>query len=393
MSASGVGVVRVGVVGAGGFAGFVTSVLETLEDLRVVRVLDEDAVRAERLAARLGARAASTLEELLDAVDAVVVATPPSSHAALVLRALAAGRHVFCEKPLALSVTDAAAIRAARPDGVALVVDHVIRYNPLVRLLARLREAGPLGEVQRFVFENDAGDSDLGPGHWFWDAARSGGILLEHGVHFFDVATRLVGAPPEVVNALGTARPDGRVDTVVATVRHRGGALATHAHGFSHPNHAERQLMLVDFGLAEARLEGWIPLSLVLRAWTDDAGLAALQAVADAPASALHLSGYPPLAHQRASLTVVDAPAEAVSRDRTRRAPHEVVLRAELGREEDKQAVYAESVRAALTDFTAAIGTGASPWAGVDQGADAVIVAAAATRALASGRTEAVSGG
>jgi predicted dehydrogenase len=383
--------VRLGVVGAGGFAAFVSRVVGSLPDLQLVSVLDQNPERSARFAEENGTGVASTLEDLLAVVDAVLITTPPSSHAPQVLAAFAAGRHVFCEKPLALTPADAGAILAAQPPGTALVVDHVIRYNPLVRLLSRLRSGGVLGDVQRFSFENDAGDSALGPDHWFWDPAVSGGILLEHGVHFFDAASMLVGDPGTVVNALAAERPDGRVDTVVATVRHRNGALATHSHGFSHPNHAERQLMRVDFGLAEARLEGWIPLSLDLRAWTDDAGLAALTAVADDPASALDLPGYRPHPRQRAALSVRDAPAWAISRDRTHRAPHEVALRVELGGAEDKPEVYAESVRAALTDFLTSIRSGAVPAAGAREGADAVVVAAAATRALGSGRAEPVS--
>lgn len=126
--------------------------------------------------------------------------------------------------------------------------------------------------MRRFAFENDAADQDLPLGHWFWDAAVSGGIVLEHGVHFFDAAAILIGTAPERVQAMASARPDGRTDRVVCTVAHAGGAPATHAHAFTHAHRAERQLMQLDPGLAEARVHGSIPLRADLDGWVNHDG-------------------------------------------------------------------------------------------------------------------------
>ncbi|MBQ0906006.1 Gfo/Idh/MocA family oxidoreductase [Micromonospora sp. U21] len=64
-----------------------------------------------------------------------------------------------------------------------------------------------LGPVRRLAFENDASDEDLGPEHWFWDERASGGIFVEHGVHFFDAADALVGSTPESVQGMLGHRP------------------------------------------------------------------------------------------------------------------------------------------------------------------------------------------
>ena len=212
---------------------------------------------------------------------------PPSS-----LAALAAGRHVFCEKPLATTYDRAReVVAAAARHGRALVVDHVLRYNPVLAALVVLRDE-LLGPVQRFAFENDASDEHLPPDHWFWDEERSGGVFVEHGVHFFDAAHLLLGSRPEHLVAVTAARPDGRTDLVSATARHPGGALATHTHGFTHPDRCERQQMRLDHGPAEVRVEGWIPLRARVDGWTDDHGAAVAGRLPDRTAELMHVPGH-----------------------------------------------------------------------------------------------------
>jgi predicted dehydrogenase len=384
-----------GVVGAGRFARFVLSAAAGVAAVRVVAVTDAVPGRAAELATIHGADAVAGLPALLadDRVEAVVVATPPDSHAPLALEALAAGRHVFCEKPVALTEPDADDVRAAvLAGGRAFVVDHVLRYNPLLAALCRLREAGLLGAVRRLAVENDAADEDLPPRHWFWDEAVSGGILLEHGVHFFDAAAMLIGAPALRVQALGGARDDGRTDTVVCSVTHAGGAVASYAHGFSHPHRAERQLVRVDFGLAEARLYGWIPVRADLDMWAGDVATEALERLPPRTAELLAVSGVRPSGHERIDVTVErDAAAPVTrSRDVAHRAPHHVHARLDLGGPEAKQRVYTEGVRGALTDLAASARTGSTPRASIEAGCAAVRIASAGTRALRDGCTHPV---
>jgi predicted dehydrogenase len=378
----------VGVVGAGRFGQFVASVAAMLPETSVVGVTDTDLVRARRLAQCHGVDVAADPAGLLrdDKVDAVVIATPPNTHAPLSLEALAAGRHVFCEKPLALTVAEAETVRgAAVASGRTFVVDHVLRYNPVLAALRRLHDAGVLGAVQRFAFENDAADEDLPCGHWFWDDAISGGILLEHGVHFFDAAATLIGAPAQRVQAIGTVRADGRTDTVVCTVAHAGGALATHAHGFSHAHRAERQLMRLDYGLAEARVYGWIPLRAELDIWTDRVDV--FERLADDGGDLLAVPGILPSGHESIDVAVERdvAPADFNARGQPCRAPHHVTVRVDLGGPGRKQAVYRDSVAAALLDLVSCARTGSTPQADVNAGHTAVQVAVAGAAALRDG--------
>ena len=377
-----------GLVGAGRFGEFAAAAGAGLAEVELRAVADVDGVRAAELATRHGARP-DTWPDLLerDDVDAVVVATPPDTHAELAVSALDAGRHVLCEKPVA---TDPAAavrvVQAAERNRRALVVDHVLRYNPVLAALTVLRHE-LLGPVQRFSFENDASDEHLPADHWFWDEARSGGIFVEHGVHFFDAAHLLIGSEPEQVVAVAAARPDGRVDLVSATARHPGGALATHTHGFAHPDRCERQTMRLDHGPAEVRVEGWIPLRASVDAWTDDRGAEVAQGL---PARTDELLAVP--GHRLgpgAEVTVVvhraAGPRRAISRGRELDLPHRVEVLVTLGGDEAKGRVYAESVRAALVDLVAAAG-GARPRAGAAEALAAVAVADAARRSAAEER-------
>jgi len=381
----------VGVVGAGRFAWFLAGAVADLPDVRLVAVADSEPSRAAALGIELDARTVTRWEELLtdDEVDVVVVTTPPASHAAIATAALEAGRHVLCEKPLGIDAASASDLLdvAERTDPV-LVVDHVLRYNPLLRALLDL-QGTLLGPLQRFAFENDASDEDLDASHWFWQESMSGGIFVEHGVHFFDAAHLLSRTLPEAVQAMTAARGDGTVDLVSATTRHPGGLLATFTHGFSHARRCERQLMRLDHGTAEVRVDGWIPVRAVIDAWTDDVGA---DVAADLPERAAELFAVD--GHRLdpgATITVQvrrDASAStAVGRGGTHVVPHHVRVELTLGGPEAKARVYAESVRAAMADLVRCASTGATPRSGVREGWAAVVVAEAARKAAADGTT------
>jgi predicted dehydrogenase len=329
----------------------------------------------------------------------VVVATPPAAHAGAVVAALDAGRHVFCEKPLVTTAADLGDVEAAagRSDAV-LVVDHVLRHNPILRAVERLEEA-LLGRPHRFLFENDASDEDLDPGHWFWDERRSGGIFVEHGVHFFDAATMLVGRPPTAVQATTAARPaapgvgdSGPVDMVSATLRHGDDVLATHTHSFTHAHRCERQLMRLDHGAAETRIEGWIPVVATVDLWTDDEGVATCAALGR---GLLDVEGFrlSPRAAVDVRVEREAGPMAARGRGLDLLTPHRVRIDLTLGGHEAKGEVYAESVRAAMADLARCAATGDRPRSGLAEAAAAVSTALAATEAARTGTTVHLSGG
>jgi predicted dehydrogenase len=120
-----------------------------MPDVAVV-VVDEHVGRLEEAVAYYPSvqETATDLADVLDHVDAVLVATPPAAHAAVALQAINAGKHVLVEKPMATSVADAEAmVVAAAVQGVQLMVGHTFEYNAAVRRLREIIRSGALGRV------------------------------------------------------------------------------------------------------------------------------------------------------------------------------------------------------------------------------------------------------
>jgi predicted dehydrogenase len=347
--------------------------------LRPVAVADRDQARADALAATFRLEACDPERLLADPrVQVVAIATTPDGHAGLTLAALRSGRHVFCEKPLATTLEDATEVltAATAPGAPRLTVDYVLRRNPLYALVVRLQQA-LLGPPRRFALENLAGDEHLGPDHWFWDRRVSGGIAVEQGVPFFDACAWLLGSQPEQVHALEAARPDGRVDTVLATARHPGGATASYAHSFGRPERAESQWTTLDWGqVADGRLYGWIPVELELDIRTDGAGLTAVQALTTNQRAALAVGGYRPSGGERITL-------ELSSRAQPGR--WDLHLRATLGGHAARSRVYRESVRAGLADLVSSATTGATPAVSPTDAWTSLATALAAQESAATG--------
>jgi predicted dehydrogenase len=166
---------------------------------------------------------------------------------------------------------------AAQRTGRIVTVDHVLRHNPLVKAVEAVAREGLLGPLRTFAVSNHAIVDVIPPGHWFWDGQRSGGILLEHGVHFFDLATQLARSREQEIAAFRQQRPDGRTDGMAATIQHRSGVIAHHAHVFCRSGRAERTSIDLGFEHGNLTLTGWIPLEGEV--WADP-GLDTLERIA-----------------------------------------------------------------------------------------------------------------
>jgi predicted dehydrogenase len=139
---------RVAVVGYGYWGSKHVRVLSSIPDVSVT-IVDAHPDRLAGAAAHFpSALLATDLDAVLDDVDAVLVATPPGSHAHLARAALAAGRHVLVEKPLTTTVEDAEMlVDLAAEEGVQLMVGHTFEYNPAVWKLRELVRSGSLGRI------------------------------------------------------------------------------------------------------------------------------------------------------------------------------------------------------------------------------------------------------
>jgi len=195
---------RCAVIGLGWAANsFHLPALQGTPGVEVVGGCDTDAGRRDRFAASTGAPAFEGAAELLERTrpDAVVVATPPESHRALCLEALAAGAHVICEKPFVETVEDAdEVIAAAAAADRRVAVNHQYREKPIFRAV---RDRIGTEDVGRLVFVQFTQLMDLAP--WdepvAWRRAMPNRTLFEGGVHLVDLMLTLTGEPPVAVYA------------------------------------------------------------------------------------------------------------------------------------------------------------------------------------------------
>lgn len=207
---------RLAVLGYG-FIGDIHTRAAAAAGLEVTVVSGHDLGRAEAFAHRHHiARATAVWQEAVSAddVDAVVIGTPNSLHHPQALAAIAAGKHVLLEKPMALNTTQAEEIAAAaQTAGTTLLVGHMWRYRDEVIATRDRIAAGLIGTpVRTRGYGIHAG---WGPSGWFTDRALSGGgALIDMGIHAIDTARFVLGdpLPTRVVGSIGTSFGDYDVD-------------------------------------------------------------------------------------------------------------------------------------------------------------------------------------
>jgi len=267
------GLIRLGVIGCGGFGLFALQHFTQVPGVKLVGMAGTHRPAALAAAARFGVENIDDVGGLLrrDDVDVVYIATPPFLHYSQAMAALEFGKHVIVEKPLALTAGQVAELIAvARQRDRLLVANLMQRYNPLFDAVCRLVESRVLGEVLRGSFENYASDENLPAGHWFWDRGKSGGIFVEHGVHYFDLFAGWLG-PGRVEAAQVGTRPGTAIEEHVhCTVRYGGAALVNFYHGFHQAGRMDRQELRLVFERGDVTLSDWVPTRARIHAVADE---------------------------------------------------------------------------------------------------------------------------
>lgn len=224
---------KFGILGAGRIGRVHAETLAfRVPDAEIVAIADVNREAAQALAGRCGIRrvAASAAEIFADSeIDAVLICTSTDTHAELIAQAAEAGKHIFCEKPVSLSLEKIdASLAAVKKAGVKLQVGFNRRFDSN---FARVRQAVQSGEIGRpylmHIVSRDPAPppiSYLGP---------SGGLFLDMMIHDFDMARFLLGDEVEEVYAAAGVLVDpaigeaGDFDTAVVTLRFRSGAIGT----------------------------------------------------------------------------------------------------------------------------------------------------------------------
>jgi predicted dehydrogenase len=250
--------IQVALVGCGRIAQSHLEVIESLGDCRLSAVVDVHRDAAATIAARTGAAVHEDYQAVLEGPppDAVVICTPPNTHAEVATFFLKASVHVLCEKPLAVTVGDARAmVDAARGGDAVLMMASKFRYVADIVTAKNVIESGLLGEI--VLYENAfCGRTDM---RNRWNSCREisgGGVLIDNGCHSVDIARYLLGpiAAVQVQDGKNVQGLDVE-DTVQMYFRTASGVIGSVDLSWSIPK--ERDTYINVYGTAGMLSIGW----------------------------------------------------------------------------------------------------------------------------------------
>ncbi len=204
--------IKVGIIGLGGMGGVHFGAYQNNTQAQIVAVCDVDEAKLQGGGTQLniggganidlsGVKTYSNADELISDPDVqlVDICLPTSLHAQYAIQALEAGKHVFCEKPIALTSQEAAQMEAAqKSSGQQLMVGHCLRYWPQYLKAHELIESGDYGKALYARFHRSSATPTWSWDGWLQDGARSGGAVLDMHIHDVDTAFWWFGAPDEI---------------------------------------------------------------------------------------------------------------------------------------------------------------------------------------------------
>lgn len=218
--------IRVGIIGAGYIGGVHAGILACDERVQLTAIHDLDHERAAKLARAHDAHVAATPAEVIERCDAVYITTPNTQHVALTLAALDAGKHVFCEKPLATNITDAQIVfeRAQNGQSQKSVVQlgHNRRFAPVYSTLKQLLSETHTPHSAHVKMNR----GELLNPVWTGDPSITGGFLYETPIHMFDMMRFLFGEVESLV-ALGSRHEYNEIDDFSILLKFANGFHAT----------------------------------------------------------------------------------------------------------------------------------------------------------------------
>src|SRR5688572_20652756 len=216
---------KIGIVGAGYIGGIHASILARDERVHLAAVHDVAPESAQRLANSCGALSAQSATEVIESCDAVYITTPNTKHTELAIAAIRAGKHVFCEKPMATSLADAQVVLdAASESDCVFQVGHNRRFAPVYTALK-----GLLTETHRPHWAHvKMNRGELLKPEWVGDPQITGGFLYETTIHMFDMMRFLFGEL-QMLQALGSSHEYRETDDFSVLLQFTSGMHATFA--------------------------------------------------------------------------------------------------------------------------------------------------------------------
>ncbi|HID55643.1 TPA: gfo/Idh/MocA family oxidoreductase [Candidatus Poribacteria bacterium] len=220
--------IKVGILGAGTMGSMHASCYSQIPDVKVVAIADKRRDIAQKVAEPLGAEVFEEAEELIEKaeVDIIDVCMPTPLHKEFVLKAARSGRHVFCEKPLALSVQDGEEmVEACKKAGVKFMVGHVLRYFHEYVAIKRQIDAGAIGRPA-VIRSSRCTSQPIGWQDWYKRREMSGGVCLDLIIHDFDFLRWCFGEVERVFAKGAMYDREIPVDYALVTLRFKNGVIA-----------------------------------------------------------------------------------------------------------------------------------------------------------------------
>lgn len=226
---------RVVLVGCGFMGKMHGTVYSQLPNAQLIAAVDKSPERLKAYCDQFGCKGYPSLEEALAAeeVDVVDICLPTDLHREYTLAAAKAGKHVFCEKPMARTLEQAQEMtRICEENGVRLMIGHCIRFWPEYALLKQIVDDRRLGKLLSINLTRFGEFPSWSSENWLADESRSGGGVLDMHIHDTDYAHYLLGAPDEMVS-YGTL--DDRGPSFVFTTMRFGDTVAHLEGGWNLP--------------------------------------------------------------------------------------------------------------------------------------------------------------
>jgi myo-inositol 2-dehydrogenase/D-chiro-inositol 1-dehydrogenase len=215
--------IKIGIIGAGYIGGVHASVLARDERVQLAAVYDTVDERAQRLARSSGAVVSPGAEELIERSDAVYITTPNTKHTELAVASVEAGKHVFCEKPMATNLDGARKVLdAAEQTDAVFQVGHNRRFAPVYAKLKEMISA----EATPHSAHVKMNRGELINPEWVGDTQVTGGFLYETTIHMFDMMRFLFGEVAELC-ALGSTHEYPETDDFSVLLGFKSGVHAT----------------------------------------------------------------------------------------------------------------------------------------------------------------------
>ncbi|GGD51001.1 Gfo/Idh/MocA family protein [Paenibacillus nasutitermitis] len=216
---------KVAIIGLGTMGWMYASRLARMDGIQLAGAYDRSAAKAEAFSSQYGTRVFDTFEQLMTEgnPDVVCITLPTFLHKEYVLKTARLGKHVICEKPLAVRPEDAAEmVQACEKQQVKLFVCHVARFFPENQNLKKTIESGQIGKIG-IAHAKRAGTNPSLASSWYSDETRSGGIIMDLMIHDIDLMRWMIG---DIRSVYTMSRRSSNVHVALVTLQFHNDAVA-----------------------------------------------------------------------------------------------------------------------------------------------------------------------